>query len=258
MQNLVNKTKDEWVRPWNRPAFDQLSEKDDRFIAILMKGVLSWLTRHIVMYGKPIKHFIFNTGSSYLYIENDGYEYSLSETSGEDTMYMSMPRCICELENISVLTEDLSQPFIRGVYERYVGNEVVGMNAEMMRLPLVMNVKCKYVLSNFNESIVLIEEILSKLVFQQYFRIVYLGQTIQCSIEYPTEESIEINKIDMASSETNQKTIEISLKVNANYPKINERSEMRNDQIIGSFKNNLDLHKDLDEEKIDRETYTIQ
>lgn len=259
MQNLVNKETERWVHPWNAEKFDNLFDRDDRYFSVLLKGALSWLTRNIVLYDKPINHFIFNSGSSYMYVESNGYKYSLNEVSGEDQMYMKMPRCVVEMENVSIPTEELTQPYVRGTYERIVGNEIVGMNAEMRRLPIEMSIKLHYVLSNFNESIVLLQEIVDKLVFNKYFRITYLGQTLQCSIDWPTEQSIEINKIDMTSSDKNQKSIEFSLKISSSYPQIDERTEGRNDSIIGSFKTDMCLHpKTLSQKSSDKETKSFE
>lgn len=258
MQSLVNKKVDEWTRPWQRESFDGLAEEDDRFLSIVIKGALSFLTRNIVMYNKPIKHFIFNTGSSYLYVESNGYYYSTSEVSGEDQLYMSLPRCVVDVESVSIPLEELTQPFVRGVYERRIGTELTGMNAEMRRLPLEISLKCKYVLSNYNESMILIEEVLSKLVFNKYYNVTYLGNVIKCSIDWPTEQSIEVNKIDMTSSDTNQKTIEFSLKVTTSYPQIDELTEMRNDQVIGNYQTHINLYKDLNTSPVsDREKYNI-
>lgn len=246
MQNLTNKNIDKWERPWNREKFDGLYDEDDRFMSIVIKGALSFLTRNIVMYNKPIKHFILSTGSSYMYVETNGYEYSTSEISGEDYMYMSLPRCLVELDGLSIPTEELTQPFVRGTYERKLeDNTIVGMNAEMRRLPIEIKLKCKYVLSNFNESVILLEEIMSKLVFMKYYNVVYLGNVIKCSIDFPTDESIEINKIDMTSSDVNQKTIEMSLTIKTSYPQINEMTEQRNNNVMGNFTTNLNLYSNM-------------
>lgn len=259
MQNLVNKSTDRWIHPWNAEKFDNLFNRDDRYFAILIKGALSWLTRNIVLYDKPIQHFIFNTGSSYMYVENNGYEYSLSEVSGEDQIYMKMPRCIVEMENVSIPLEELTQPYVRGTYERIVDNQIVGMNAEMRRLPIEMSIKLRYVLSNFNESIVLLQEIIDKLVFNKYFKITYLGQTIKCSLDWPTEQSIQVNKIDMTSSDTNQKSIEFSLKITSSYPQIDERTEGRNENIIGKFNQDICMHpKSLTNKSSDKESIEIE
>lgn len=259
MQNLVNKKVDEWIRPWNREKFDDLYYEDDRFMSIVIKGALSFLTRNIVMYGKPIKHFIFSTGSSYMYVETNGYEYSTSEVSGEDSLYMTMPRCVVEIDGVSIETEELTQPYIRGTYERKIDGNVVGMNAEMRRLPLEIKLKCRYVLSNFNESMILVEEIMSKLVFMKYYNVTYLGNVIKCSIDFPTDESIEINKIDMTSSEANQKSVELSLTIKTSYPQINELTEQRNDVVMGNFQTNINLYSDMETKPAsDKEKYSIQ
>ena len=256
MQNLVNKDKkDKWIHPWQRKKFDDVSYRDDRFFSILIKGVLSWLTNNIELYGEPIKHFILTTGSSYMYVESNGYSYDTKQTSGEDQIYMKTPRCVCSVDDVSIPIDELTQPFIRGNYERQVGDDIVGMNAEVRRLPISMTMNLKYVLSTFNEGIVLLQEIFDKLIFNRYFRISYLGQNIQCLINFPSEEQITVNKVDMASTDVNQKTIEFSITVLSAYPQINERTEIRSTQIISSFGTDINLHRDINEKYIDKETY---
>lgn len=249
MNNVFNREKEKWIRPWDQEKFDDLYNRDERYFAILVKGLISWLNRNIVMYNKPINHFIFNTGSSYLYIESNGYEYSVSEVTGEDTIYMSLPRCILEITNIKVPPEELSMPFSRGNYERRNGNQLSGYNAEIQRMPIEMSINAKYYLATFNEEMILAEEIVNKLMFQQYFNITYLGNIIQCSIEFPSDLGIQINKIDMASAEPNQRTIELSLIVCSNYPNINERTEIPTDRVIVTYGVETDLYKN--EKKVD-------
>lgn len=246
--NISNIEKSQWIRPWNREKFDDLHNRDERFFGLLIKGTLAWLTKNIVLYNKPIKHFIFNTGSSIMYVENNGYEFSWNEITGEDAIYMSRPRCIVELGDINIDTSELTQPNIRGVYERNNKSNIEGFNSEFRRMPIQISMTLKYVLSNFNESIVLLEELISKLSFQRYFKIVYLGQLIECSIEFPSSYSIEINKIDMTSTETNQKNINIQINVCSSYPSFNEMSEISNNSIIGKTSSNLDFYTNGDTE----------
>lgn len=243
MKQVYNKEIDRWIRPWNIKKFDDLTNRDERYFSILIKGCLNWLNHHIFMYDEKINHFIFNTGSAYMYIESDGYEFKWSETTGEDKIYMHLPRCLCELNDINIPLEELTNPFIRGIYERKssIDNEYKGYNAEMRRLPIEMNMTLHYVLSNFNESIILVQEIIDQLVFQKYFTINYLGQRIQCSIEFPQNEQINVNKIDFDSTDTNQKTIDVSIKVESYYPIINVDTEIPNSEIIKSSEYYVDL-----------------
>ena len=232
-----------WKHPWQLEKFDNIYNKDERFFSILVKGLIAWFNKNVVLYNKPIKHFIFSTGSSYMYVEANGYEFILSETSGTDWIYMEMPRCIIEISDISFNTESLTNCFSRGEYERYDDetNSISGYNAEIMRVPIEMNLQFKYVLSNFNETIVLLQEIIDKFIYQKFFTIIYLGQKIRCGIEFPTSEQLELNKIDMSSNETNQKILQFDIKLTSNYPAINERTEVSNANVIDSAKFDVNL-----------------
>ena len=235
MNDVFNRDKEPWIRPWNKEKFNDLYNRDERFFAIVVKGFLSWLNRNIVLYNESIKHFIFNTGSSYLYMESNGYEYNLSETTGEDTIYMSLPRCLIELSDVNIPLEELSAPFSRGDYERVSGNQLQGFNAEIRRLPIELTINMKYYLSNFNETLILLQELIDKLVFQRYFNITYLGKIIQCSIEFPGSYNPQINKIDMTSPDPNQRNLTFDVKISTNYPIIDERTEIPTDKVISNF-----------------------
>ena len=253
MKNVFNRENEAWVRPWEITKFDDLYNRDERFFSIIIKGLISWLNRNIVMYNESINHFIFNTGSSYLYMESNGYEYNLSETTGEDTIYMKLPRCIIELVDLNFPMEELTSPYARGNYERKSGNQLQGFNAEIRRLPIELSINLKYYLSNFNETLILLQELIDKLIFQQYYNIIYLGQIIQCSIEFPGNVNPEINKIDMSSSEPNQRSIALSIKICTNYPLINARTEIATDKIITAYGVELDLYNnDYESDKIER------
>ena len=242
MNNVFNREREPWIRPWNQEKFDDLYNRDERFFSIVIKGLLSWLNRNIVLYNKSVNHFIFNTGSSYLYMESNGYEYSVTETTGEDSIYMKLPRCIVEISDINIPMEELSAPFSRGNYERRSGNQLQGFNAEIRRLPIEITINMKYYLSNFNETIILLQELIDKLVFQRYFNITYLGKVVQCSIEFPANYNPELNKIDMSSPEPTQRNITLDIKICTNYPLIDTRTEIPTDKVIAQFGHEVDLY----------------
>lgn len=264
MQNNVVNRDDRlpWIRPWHLAQFDDLYNRDERFFAVLLKGLIAWLNQNIILYNKPINHFIFNTGSSYMYVEKNGYEFKWSETTGEDQMYMHLPRCVIEMQGINIPTEELSQPHCRSTYERRDGKDIKAFNAEIRRMPVELNVELKYTLANFNETIVLLQELLDKIVFQKYFNITYLGKVIECSIELPLDYTTEINKIDMTSPEMNQKNITLSVKICSNYPIVNTRSEIRANQIIHNFADSVNLYDDdpniMESDLIDKEIYKYE
>ena len=262
MKTVFNREKEQWIRPWMTDKFDDLYNRDERFFAVLLKGLIAWLNQNIILYNKPINHFIFNTGSSYMYVEKNGYEFKWSETTGEDQMYMHLPRCVIEMQGINIPTEELSQPHCRSTYERRDGKDIKAFNAEIRRMPVELNVELKYTLANFNETIVLLQELLDKIVFQKYFNITYLGKVIECSIELPLDYTTEINKIDMTSPEINQKNITLSVKICSNYPIVNTRSEIRANKIIHNFADSVNLHDDdpnlVESDLIDKEIYKYE
>ena len=237
--NTVNRKNKKWLRPWNVKQFNDLYNRDDRFFSVLIKGAIGFLNSHIKMYDKPINHFIFNTGSSYMFVESNGYEFSWNETSGEDSMYMELPRCVVELGNISIPQEELSQSFARGNYERKDEDTIKGYNAEIKRLPIEMNLSLHYTFSNFNESIVVLQELFDELVFQSYFSIAYLGQIVRCSIEFPNSTQLEIGKIDFSAAEIVQRNINLDVVICTNYPLINQKTEISSNQVISKFKGYL-------------------
>lgn len=255
MQNLINKEVDFWERPWNKEKFDDLHDRDERFFALLIKGVLSWFNSNILMYNKPIKHFIMNTGTSYLYLENNGYEYTWCETTGENMMYMEMPRCLVSIGAFSIPLEELTAPYARCEYERISNasdakGQIVAYNAEMQRLPIEMTLNFKYIFSNFNEAIIFVQELFECTLFQQYFDIIYLGQLVKCSIEINADTNIQFNEIDLAGKDVNQRTMEFDVKVTTNLPCINEKTECRSSNVInGLFGKISEDNKYLDKEQ---------
>ena len=125
----------------------------------------------------------------------------------------------------------------------------------MRRLPVEISLSAKYVLSNFNESIILIQELIDKVSWQQYFNIVYLGQIIQCSLEIDNNYQIQINKVDMTAPDTNQKIIEIQFKLCSNYPSIDERTEVENSKIIEKIVTDTNIFQNGDiNNSYDKET----
>lgn len=244
MNNIFNKEIQQWERPWNVVKFDDMTTHDTRFFSILIKGLLQYLTSHIVLYNKPINHYILQTGTEYLYVEQNGYEFSWNTTSGENTLYSHLPRCNVSIDDFRINKESLSQPYSYGQYERVVDDEVQTYAAQIRRLPLEIQVNLQYSLSNFNESIILIEELFNELVFQRYFKIAYLGQVIDCSIEFPESAKIEFNRPDMIGVESKNRLVNLTVTLRTNYPMIdNKNTETSVTNIIASFHHDANPHE---------------
>ena len=90
----------------------------------------------------------------------------------------------------------------------------------------------KYVFSNFNEAIIFVQELFEKILFQRYFQIIYLGQTINCSIEINGDTNINLSELDLSSKDNNYRTMEFEITVASNLPLINEKTESLCTDII--------------------------
>ena len=258
MDNIVKKDIDVWVKPWDKQTQENIFDRDDRFFAIVTKGILAFLNKNVILNGKNVNHFVLHTGSTYLYLEQNNYSFSLCETTGENYMYNKRPRGVVVLNDINIPFEELTNGYVRGTYERIssLTNEIKSYNAEIKRMPMEISFNLTYVLSTFSESIILIQELIDKLVFQKYFNIVYLGQKIMCSIEFPQNFKVEFNKPDLASNEPNQKTVVLDLKLVTNYPCINVQTEVCADRSISSFMMNINAEQknaetDIENKNID-------
>ena len=118
---------------------------------------------------------------------------------------------------------------------------------EFLFLALCNSYNQYYIFSNFNEGLIVIQELINEFVFQRYFNITYLGQIIQCSIEFDSSYNIELNKIDLAAADNNQRNLNIKIIINTNYPVINERTEISNDNIIAKFVGFITDHNRYDD-----------
>lgn len=245
MQNIVNSTNhDNWLKPWDleNPIYNT---NDERFFSLLLKGMLCWLNENMRMYGKPIKHYILQTGSTYIFLENNGYEFTWCETSDENNLYMSSPRCIIEISNISVEKEELSSKAIPCQYERITNYDdpnfpkIKAFTADMSRIPLQLSINAKYVFNTFNEVLIFAQELFENAYFQKYFNITYLGQVIQNSIEYNSDIPININKPDFTSNDLNLKIVEVPMVVCTNMPLIDYRSEIPAASVIKNTEHNI-------------------
>ena len=49
MKTVFNRENEQWIRPWMTDKFDDLYNRDERFFSIVIKGLLSWLNRNIVL-----------------------------------------------------------------------------------------------------------------------------------------------------------------------------------------------------------------
>ena len=207
----------------------------DPFFSTLIKGLLSKLDNDIKIRNNPVPHFILSTGDDTMYLNAKGYDYSkdLHEISNESGIYNIIPRCIVNPGGISLQPDQLSSPYSFGSlqYENETG--MYSLCGEFRRIPMTLSCDIKYYLDSYKDLLDITQQIISKLSFVRTFNFVYMGQTIKCSYQIPTDLEGETNiEMDGTTTDGKTKTLSLSLTIETTYPIWAEKTIMSKDKLI--------------------------
>ena len=194
-----------------------------------------------------IPHIILNTGDDTLYLSVKGQDQSKEpyEITNENYVYNTIPRCIVNPKGINLIPSQLTTPYSNGIFTYESENEVVAFSAEFRRMPLTMSFEMTYLLDSYNDSIELIQQIISKLSFIQIYYITYMGQQITCSYRIPDSfESDYSITLDGNYSDDKLRKINLSIEVETNFPIFNNRSIIRTDHYIKQPDYNISSKKE--------------
>lgn len=193
----------------------------DQFFSNLTKALLLHLSQAVRVGKKGVPHRIQHTGDDTLWLELKEYSYSNSilDQSNEAYTYDTLPRCIVQPGSISVLRDQMTQPYARGQFVWDSGEEVKTCSAEMLRLPITMAYVLRYHTDTYKEAIELVQQVLTKMGTTQVFKFVYLGQVLPAEFVVSSEYSIEIlTDMDGTTNDPKYRTIEVNIDVSSNLP----------------------------------------
>lgn len=220
----------------------------DLFFSILTKGLLLNLNNEIKIRDIDVPHFVLHTGDDIMYLENKGYDFSIepAEVTNESYVYNQIPRCLINPSNVDLLTNQLTNPYSRGIIQYDSGDQLLTLSAEFRRVPLKMNYDLKYYVDSFRDSMELIQQIISKLSFVRTFHITYMGQSILCSYQIPTSFQEEhMMDLDGTTTDNKTKTISLSIEVEASYPVYMNETIISTSNIITKLDYNGNLNNNL-------------
>ena len=208
------------------------------FFSILIKGLLLKLNEDISIRSIPIPHFILHTGDDTMYLKYKGQNQSIEphEISNEDYVYNIIPRCIVTPSNVDLVADQLTNPYSRGTFQYQTQDNIYTLSAEFRRIPLKLSVEIKYYIDSYKDSLELIQQILSKLVFIRTYNITYMGQMIKCSYKIPDSFSTEhLMDLDGSTTDNKSKTISLSLEIETNYPVFEPRTVVSSNNYISTI-----------------------
>ena len=208
------------------------------FFKILLKGLITSLNEEISIRGYHVPHIVLNTGDDLMYLSVKGQNNAIEpyEISNENYIYNIIPRCIVELGNVDLLTDQVTNPYARGLLEFQKDNQLYSLSAECRRLPVKISVELKYYLDTYTDLLELIQHVLSKLTFIRTFYVTYMGQEIICS--YKTPESFgneHLMEISGSTTDNRCRIMSLSIELESNFPVYSNATTISTDSIISNL-----------------------
>lgn len=207
----------------------------DLFFSILIKGLLLRLDDDIKIRNKEVPHFILHTGDDTMYLNFKGYDFSKEpiENTNEEYIYNTIPRCIVNPNNIDILPDQLSSPYLMGTLQYQSKDDLLGLVGEFRRMPIKLSCDIKYYVDSYTDMLALIQQIVSKLSFVRTYNINYMGQTIVCSYTIPQSFQEEHTMdIDGTTTDNKNKTLSLSIEIETSFPVWNNQTIMSKDKVI--------------------------
>lgn len=218
------------------------------FVSNLFKSFLYKMNNSIKLRDKYIPHYVLNTGDDIMYLEHKGQNAGIEpvEVSNESYIYMQTPRCIVDIGNMSILDEQLTNPFIRGQFDVEYNDMIYGFTAEFRRLPIKLGVTLNYYVDSFTDMLEVTQHVMSKLVYIQTFKFDYMGQTITASFRIPSDLQHEKNiNFDGGTVDSKLRKISIDLDIESNMPVFSPRTAICLDNYIKNLKGNIIIKNNI-------------
>lgn len=212
---------------------------DNEFFKILFRGVVGYLNHAVKLNGKDIPHFILHTGSEYLYYDALDYDFKNIHSS-ESHIYLNVPRCLIDFQDISTDMSQLTNPHVRAQYEKIDSEgQLRTYSAECRRMPIRVQVSMTYFIDSFTDSLKLTQILIERMAFDKVMYINYLGREIDVSMRFP--DTIIDEHMNVISFDTGDKnrTLKLSLQIDTNLPIYNRVTQVDTGNVISAY-NKLD------------------
>ena len=203
------------------------------FFSIFIKAFIVSLNEKIKIRDKKVPHFIVHVGDINKYLDVKNHDSSIEplEISNEDYVYTEIPRCNITPGGITFLSDQVTSPYSHGNLVYQYDDILYTFCGEFRRIPIQMTFELNYTLDSYTDSLALIQQCLSKLIYIQTFSFIYLGQKINASYNIPNSYSDNhLNEITGSVTDELKHSIEYSIEVETYFPVWNEKT------IVGESK----------------------
>lgn len=231
----------------------------ENFFKALYRGFLYDINKKIKVRGCEIPHFVLNSGDDTMFLEVKGQDHSKepAETVNEDYVYNQIPRAMVQFNGINILTDQLTSLYSRGNFVLPYKDFLYGITAEFRRMPIKCEASVKYYFDNFSDLMEASQGLITNLAFINNYAISYLGETVNASYKLPESVEGQLNlEFDGITTDSKNRTIEISYEIESNLPVYMPRTVIFEDNYIRAGKEKAHVHfgkKKIIEREYDKE-----
>ena len=168
------------------------------------------LRRNFRMFINDLPMYIFNTGDELM--TNDW------KPTERDITYQEIPRFECDIESISISSDQLSSPFERGEFIIHEDDEDRGFSANLRRIPITYPIVCTITVSNIMEQLKWQEVFLLLLYKNNIYHFQHYKKDNRAVYRLPDDMQNERN-IELGFDATRKnRTIKFTVNIDMQYP----------------------------------------
>lgn len=183
-----------------------LSKLPFDFFKIAITSFIEDLRRQIRLFSNDIPVYIFNTGDQLLtdeWVNSEGQE---------------VPRIVVDIDNMSILSDQLTNPYQRGEFILTDNKQDIGYSAYVRRIPLNYGIPIKMTVSNIIEALKWQEVFLLLLYKNNVFHFRYYSKDNRGVYRFPEDTSVERN-VELGFDDSRRyRTLNFNIEIELQYP----------------------------------------
>lgn len=183
-----------------------LHELPFEFFKIAITAFIEDLRRNVKNFKQDVPVYIFNTGDQLLtdeWVSSQGQE---------------VPRIVVDVDNMSILPDQLTNPYQRGELILTHDKQDLGYSAYVRRIPLTYSIPVKLTVSNIIEALKWQEVLLLLLYRNNVFHFQYYKKDNKGVYRFPEDTTVERN-IEFGFDDSRRyRTVSFNIDIDLQYP----------------------------------------
>lgn len=187
-----------------------LSKIEFTFFQSAITAFIEDLRRNIRTYLPDFPAYIFNTGDEIMTLE--------WQKAQRTEIYQQIPRMVLDIDNISIVSDQLTSPYQRGEFTINEGGKDTGYSAYVRRIPLTLPMICTVTISNIIEQLKWQEVILLLLYKNNVFHFQHYKKDNRATYRLPDDQDVERNIELGFDDQRRNRTIKFIVNIDLQYP----------------------------------------